>query len=41
LSQTTIKRLKTINAEDIMSIPTSLTKGMSVFAKNTELALAA
>lgn len=30
-----------INAEDIMSIPTSLTRGESVFAKNVELAFAA
>jgi len=35
------KRFETINAEDIMSIPTSLTRGESVFARNAELALAA
>ena len=32
---------RTINAEDIMSIPTSLTRGESVFASDTELAIAA
>lgn len=41
LNQTTIKRFKTTNAEDIMSIPTSLTRGESVFARNAELAVAA
>jgi hypothetical protein len=35
------KRFKKINAEDLMSIPTFLTKGKSVFVKNAELALAA
>ena len=40
LNQTTLKRFKTINAEDIMSIPTSLTKGNSVFVKSAELAIA-
>ena len=33
-------RFKTINAEDIMSIPTSLTRGRNVFASNAELAVA-
>lgn len=33
--------METINAEDIMSIPTSLTRGESVFAKNVELAITA
>jgi len=41
LNQTTIKRFKTISAEDIMSIPTSLTRGESVFARTTDLAFAA
>jgi len=33
--------VQTINAEDIMSIPTSLTRGKNVFAKNVELAFVA
>jgi len=41
LNQTTLKRFKTIDAEDIMSFPTSLTRGESVFASNAELAIAA
>jgi len=41
IEQITLKRFKTINAEDIMSIPTSLTRGESVFASNAELAFAA
>jgi len=40
LNRTTLKRFKTIDAEDIMSIPTSLTRGESVFAREAELALA-
>jgi len=40
LNQTTLNRFKTI-IEDIMSIPTSLTKGKSVFVKSAELAFAA
>ena len=40
LNRTTLKRFKTIDAEDIMSIPTSLTRGESVFASEAELAVA-
>jgi hypothetical protein len=39
--KSTLKKYKTINAEDIMSFPTSLSRGENVFAKNVELAFAA
>jgi hypothetical protein len=34
------KKFKTIEAEDMMSLPTSLTRGRSVFAESAELAVA-